>query len=351
MEAVRTKYHQLHPLMTERFRRRWAACEAESLGRGGRASSPKLPACPGPRSGPVGANSSDGPTSPGMTWLPNEFGPRAADAISWSKRIRRSSPTCRFWSTHRRGGSAITSVLDLQECTEGCRGTERAGSCGEPSDGRSPARRLGVQPASQSEDQGRPRPRRSRCPVRIHRRQVRAFQEEDQPAISVDAKKKENIGDFRNPGREWHRRRRPEEVRAKDFPDKRLGKAIPEGVYDLSRNEGWVSVGVDHDTAEFAGVSIRVVGRDGVAGLSGSPPALDHRRCRGQQRLSATVVESGVAGFGERPGPADLGLPFPAGHEQVEQDRAPHVLLHHEELAWQAASLASRHRQLDATSA
>ena len=55
----------------------------------------------------------------------------------------------------------------------------------------------------------------------------------------------------------WHRRRRPEEVRAKDFPDKRLGKAIPEGVYDLSRNEGWVSVGVDHDTAEFAGVSIR----------------------------------------------------------------------------------------------
>ena len=56
------------------------------------------------------------------------------------------------------GGSAITSVLDLQECTEGCRGTERAGSCGEPSDGRSPARRLGVQPASQSEDQGRPRP-------------------------------------------------------------------------------------------------------------------------------------------------------------------------------------------------
>ena len=88
-------------------------------------------------------------------------------------------------------------------------------------------------------------------------RQVRAFQEDDQPAISVDAKKKENIGDFRNPGREWHRRRRPEEVRAKDFPDKRLGKAIPEGVYDLSRNEGWVSVGVDHDTAEFAGVSIR----------------------------------------------------------------------------------------------
>jgi hypothetical protein len=65
------------------------------------------------------------------------------------------------------------------------------------------------------------------------------------------------IGDFRNPGREWRRRDDPEQVRAKDFPDKKLGKAIPEGVYDLGRNEGWVSVGVDHDTAEFTVASIR----------------------------------------------------------------------------------------------
>ena len=65
------------------------------------------------------------------------------------------------------------------------------------------------------------------------------------------------IGDFRHPGREWHRRGAPEEVRAKDFPDKELGKGIPEGVDDLGRNEGWVSVGTDHDTAEFAGASIR----------------------------------------------------------------------------------------------
>ena len=88
-------------------------------------------------------------------------------------------------------------------------------------------------------------------------RQVRAFQRDGQPVVSVDAKKKELIGDFRNPGREWHRRGQPEEVRAKDFPDKQLGKAIPEGVYDLRRNEGWVSVGIDHDTAEFAVASIR----------------------------------------------------------------------------------------------
>ncbi|MGZ3392081.1 MAG: ISAzo13 family transposase, partial [Isosphaeraceae bacterium] len=87
--------------------------------------------------------------------------------------------------------------------------------------------------------------------------QARAFQAAGQPVVSVDAKEKELVGDFRHPGREWRPRGHPEEVRAKDFPDPRWGKAIPEGVADLSRNEGWVSVGVDHDTAEFAAASIR----------------------------------------------------------------------------------------------
>jgi len=77
-----------------------------------------------------------------------------------------------------------------------------------------------------------------------------------QPVISIDAKNKENIGDFKRPGQTWRRRGHPEEVRAKDFHDKRLGKVVPEGVYDLTRNEGWVSVGIDHNTAEFAGATI-----------------------------------------------------------------------------------------------
>src|SRR4029077_19521498 len=87
--------------------------------------------------------------------------------------------------------------------------------------------------------------------------QVRLFQQDGQPVVSVDAKKKELIGNYRNPGRVWRPRGQPEEVRAKDFPDQQLGKAIPEGVYDGGRNEGWVSVGIDHDTAEFAVASLR----------------------------------------------------------------------------------------------
>lgn len=75
--------------------------------------------------------------------------------------------------------------------------------------------------------------------------------------ISVDSKKKELVGDFKNPGREWRPKGEPEEVRVHDFPIKNLGKVTPYGIYELERNHGWVMVGIDHDTAEFAVSSIR----------------------------------------------------------------------------------------------
>jgi len=87
--------------------------------------------------------------------------------------------------------------------------------------------------------------------------QCQAFPQRGQPVISVDSKKKEKVGDFKNGGREWHRKGEPEEVRLHDFEDPQLGKATPHGVYDLGRNQGWVSVGIDHDTAEFAVDSLR----------------------------------------------------------------------------------------------
>jgi hypothetical protein len=86
--------------------------------------------------------------------------------------------------------------------------------------------------------------------------QVQAFQKRKQPVVSVDTKKKELIGDFKNGGREWQPQGQPEQVRVHDFQDKNLGKAIPYGVYDITNNQGWVSVGIDHDTAQFAVASI-----------------------------------------------------------------------------------------------
>jgi len=87
-------------------------------------------------------------------------------------------------------------------------------------------------------------------------KRVRAFQRQRQPVISVDTKKKELVGNFKNPGREWRPKGSPEKVNGHDFRDRDLGIAIPYGVYDQNRNEGWVSVGIDHDTAEFAVATI-----------------------------------------------------------------------------------------------
>lgn len=88
-------------------------------------------------------------------------------------------------------------------------------------------------------------------------RQTKAFQKRGQPVISVDTKKKELIGDFKNAGREWRPAGDPEKVRVHDFEYKELGKGVPYGVYDISANVGWVAVGADHDTAEFAVQTIR----------------------------------------------------------------------------------------------
>jgi len=86
---------------------------------------------------------------------------------------------------------------------------------------------------------------------------VRAYLRQGEPAISVDTKKKELVGNFKNAGRDWRPRGQPQPVQVHDFVQPELGRAIPYGVYDLSANTGWVSVGIDHDTAAFAVASIR----------------------------------------------------------------------------------------------
>lgn len=86
---------------------------------------------------------------------------------------------------------------------------------------------------------------------------VKKFQKKFFPVISVDTKKKENIGEYKNSGKEYCPKGKPLKVNTHDFPNKKLGKAAPYGVYDITKNKGWVSVGISHDTAEFAVNSIR----------------------------------------------------------------------------------------------
>src|SRR5215470_7400859 len=142
--------------------------------------------------------------------------------------------------------------------------------------------------------------------------QVAAALAEKQPVISVDTKKKELVGDFRNNGREYCPQGNPEAVRVHDFLIKELGRAVPYEVYDLAANSGWVSVGVDHDTAAFAVNSIRqwwlAVGRARYPQatrlmITAKPaPAHEGRGWR-QQRLARAAVQTRTADLGQRTRP------------------------------------------------
>ena len=87
--------------------------------------------------------------------------------------------------------------------------------------------------------------------------QAKKFQKKNLPVLSVDTKKKENLGNFKNNGKEWSPKGKHTEVLTHDFPDKELGKVAPYGIYDINKNQGWVSVGISSDTAEFAVNSVR----------------------------------------------------------------------------------------------
>jgi len=258
IEAVRTKFQLLQPLMTERLRRQWAACEAESLGRGG-----------------VGLVAEATGLSRTTIWAGRRELRRRADQPQDDlapERVR--APGGGRHRIEQGDSTILTALRTLVESST--RGDPQSPLCWTSKSTRRLAEELRREghpvshqtvaallsdldyslQANSKTKEGQDHPDRDAQFEHINQ-QVCAFHRDGQPVISVDAKKKELVGDFRNSGREWRRRGKPEEVRAKDFPDKRLGKAIPEGVYDLGRNEGWVSVGVDHDTAEFATASIR----------------------------------------------------------------------------------------------
>jgi hypothetical protein len=134
--------------------------------------------------------------------------------------------------------------------------------------------------------------------------QAKQHQAVGDPVVSVDTKKKELVGEFRNAGRQWRRTGEPVEVATHDFPDPQLGKAIPYGIYDLAANTGWVGVGTDHDTAAFAVACLRrwwdAVGRAGyprsrrlliTADAGGSN---GYRTRAWKAELAALAVETGL---------------------------------------------------------
>jgi len=254
VDQVQARYELLRPVMDERMTRLWAAAEAQSLGHGGGAV---VTAATGIRSKRIWLGKLD---LEGLEASPPVEKPRdqrvrrpgagrkplvekdptlTADLERLVDPVTRGDPESPLrWTTKskaklaeelRKQGhqvSATTVGQLLHEMDYSLR-------------------------ALRKEREGTEHPDRNAQFEHINE-QVQAFQERGQPVVSVDTKKKELVGDFKNGGQEWQRTNRPEHVRVHDFKDPELGKAIPYGVYDQTCNEAWVSVGIDHDTAEFA---------------------------------------------------------------------------------------------------
>src|SRR5271169_5671102 len=149
----------------------------------------------------------------------------------------------------------------------------------------------------------------------------REFQAADQPVISVDTKKKELLGEFKNAGSDYGPKGKPIEVDAHDFENKELGKVVPYGVYDVGANSGYVSLGVDHDTAVRGQRRPSLARQDGPPALPGHPQDDGHGRLWRFKRSASPTLEDRTATACRRDR-ADLsGLPLPAWHLEVEQDR------------------------------
>ena len=158
------------------------------------------------------------------------------------------------------------------------------------------------------------------------------------PVISVDTKKKELVGEFKNAGREWRPKGQPAAVRTHDFPGDSAGKAIPYGVYDVTADAGWVNVGTDHDTAAFAVESIRRWWK--AAGSSDYPAArrlLITADAGGSNGYRTRAWKTGLAALAAETGLEITCCHFPPGTSKWNKGRAPAVLPHHDELARQAA--------------
>jgi hypothetical protein len=258
ISSVRQKYQALAPLLHERALRCWAACEAQSLGRGGIS----LVAAATDLSRPM--------IRRGIAEL--QTGDHKRGEALDLFRVRRSGGGRHpITATDRTLLEDLKRLIDpatrgdpmsplLWTCKSTRNLTDALVGLGHKLSHQTVGRLLvemgySLQ-SNRKTEEGKDHPDRNSQFEHINRK-VRSFQRRGQPVVSMDTKKKEIVGNYKNSGREWELGGRPRRVKSKDFPDKELGKVAPYGVYDLTANEGWVSVGIDHDTAEFAVEALR----------------------------------------------------------------------------------------------
>ena len=170
--------------------------------------------------------------------------------------------------------------------------------------------------------------------------QAREHLDAGQPVISVDAKKKENVGNFKNRGREWRPKGSPEPVNVHDFKDKELGKVTPYGVYDVAANAGWVSVGTDHDTAAFAVQTVRTWWQK--AGQPAYPGATRLLICAdggGSNGYRTRLWKTELAALAAETGLEITVCHFPPGTSKW--NKIEHLLFSHISMNWRGRPLTS----------
>jgi hypothetical protein len=257
MGIVQEKFHRLSQEMDEKLKRHWAACEALAIGRGGISTVSKA------------TGLSRNTIRRGIREIQVEM-PQLMEEIE--QRVRRPG------GGRRRLSEQDPSLQrDLEELLQSdTRGEPSSPLLWTSKSTRKLAEELqkeGHQVSRMTVDrmlndmdyslqanrktlEGKQHPDRD-AQFHFIAKKVRSFQRRGQPVISVDSKKREILGNLKNPGRAWRKKGEPEEVSVHDFRDDERGVAIPYGCYDLTRNEGWVNVGVDHNTAEFAASTVR----------------------------------------------------------------------------------------------
>jgi transposase len=254
-KAIRLRYAALAAVLDERGRRRFASAEALAAGRGGVSAVSKITG--------IARSTIDR----GLVELRSE-----GESVSSLRRVRRAGggrkravekdPTLlsdlkRLVEPTTRGDPMTPLLWTAKSLRNLAAGLTELGHCVCHNVVAGLLRELGYSLQSNRKIlEGASHPDRD-AQFRYINDQVKSALAAEQPAISVDTKKKELVGDFKNAGREYRPNGRPEDVRVHDFLIPELGRASPYGVYDIADNAGWVSVGVDHDTASFAVNSIR----------------------------------------------------------------------------------------------
>ena len=252
VESLARRYEALRPHLTERQRRLWLGAEARELGPGGTAL---VAQAVGAAAETVrrGREELDDPAPPPVSGSRRAGGGRKRAEVGDPELVAALE---RLVDPESRGDPCSPLRWTCKSTRALSVSLREAGHQVSEFVVRRLLKQLGYSlQANAKTAEGRQHPDRD-AQFRYLNEQVKAHQEQGAPVISVDTKKKELIGEYKNGGREWHLKGEPTEVNVYDFIDGELGKAIPYGVYDLGANTGWVAVGTDHDTAAFAVATI-----------------------------------------------------------------------------------------------